>query len=133
MELHKYLLTIYFKDKTNGEWFVTFLFLGDQLQIKIMDDGSAIAGRMYSVVCEVEVVSGSPTASWVHNGSEVTADGLTGIGTATITITLTFNPLGYEHRGEYTCVGFSNISNPNTTSSTFTIHVQGKCGLLLFC
>ena len=105
-------------------------YTGTQLQIKIVDDGSAIVGRVYSLVCEVEVVGGSPTASWVHNGSEVTADVLTGLGTTTVTLTLTFNPLSHEHKGEYTCVGFSNISSPNTTSSTFTIQVQGKCALL---
>ena len=93
-----------------------------------MDDGSAIPGRVYSLVCEVKVVGGSPTASWVHNGSEVTADGLTGIGTTTVALTLTFNPFSYEHRGEYICVGFSNISSPNTTSST-----NGLTSLNLLC
>ena len=95
-----------------------------------MDDGFDTAGQMYSLACEVEVTAGSPTVSWVRSGSEVTPDGLTGIGTTIVTATLTFNPLSYEHRGEYTCIGFSNILSPDTANEIFTINVQGKLGLL---
>ena len=86
---------------------------------------------MYSLVCEVVVGVGSPTVSWVHNGSEV-IKGLTETGTTTVTLTLTFNPLSYEHRGKYTCVGFSENSSPNTTTSAFIIDVQGTHALLHF-
>ena len=90
-----------------------------------MQEGFGTAGQVYSLVCEV-VVAGSPTVSWVRNGIEVPADETTGTGTTTVTLTLTFDPLSYEHRGEYTCVGFSNISSPTSANETFIIQVQGK-------
>ena len=96
----------------------------------MVDNGFDIAGQVYSLACEVEVLAGSPTVSWVHNGNEVTAADLTGMGTTTVTATLMFNPLSYEDRGEYTCIGFSNISSPDTANETFTINVQGKHALL---
>ena len=111
---------------------VCYFSIGAPPQVKIMDDGFDIAGQVYSLVCEVEVIAGSPTVSWVHNGSEVTAGELTGIGTTNVTLTLTFTSLMYEDRGEYTCVGFSNISSPDTANETFTINVHGKHALLHF-
>ena len=95
--------------------------------------GSLVAGEQYSLVCVVRALAGSPTAFWEHNGEEV-PNGVTssGLGTITVTLTLAFDPLTYQDGGTYTCVGISTISNPNTTSLSFAVLVQGKQEVLHF-
>ena len=103
-----------------------------------MEVDSDIAGEQYSLVCVVTVVGGLPTAFWQHNGENFT-NGVASSGQGTTTVTLTldfnpqFNPLTYEDGGNYTCVGFSAVSNPNTTSLSFLVDVQGKQVALLHC
>ena len=101
------------------------------LEISIGEPGPLVAGMQHSLVCDVTVEGGTPTAFWEHNGQEVT-DGVISSGQEAITVTLEFDPLTYQDGGEYTCVGISTFSDPNTTNASFFVQVQGKQVVIQF-
>ena len=96
---------------------------------------------MYSLLCSVSVVFGTPDITWFDSNGTKVIDG-SGI-TQTLTIVsdteqeykLQFNPLMYTHVGEYTCVAnltvirgldiFIGLSNATTT-----VYVTSKFNII---
>ena len=79
----------------------------------VSSSGTATAGMVYSLTCNVSKtvggLTGSPTAIWttggvaVTNGNGITVSGTTG--DTTVTSTLTFDPLRTSHEGSFVCSG----------------------------
>ena len=96
---------------------------------------------MYSLLCTVSVVFGTPDITWfdskgmvVINGSGITQT-LTMISDTKQTYQLQFNPLMYTHGGEYNCVAnLTVIRDENTfigvSNVTTTVYVTSKFILL---
>ena len=92
---------------------------------------------MYSLLCSVSVVFGTPDITWFYsngtkllNGSGITQT-LTMISDTKQTYGLQFNPLIYTHGGEYTCVAnLTVIRDYNTfigvSNVTITVYVKSK-------
>ena len=106
---------------------------------------------MYSLLCSVSVVFGTPNIIWFDNNGTEVIDGfgitqiLTVISDTEQTYELQFNPLMYTHGGEYTCVDnltvirgddiFIGVSNTTTTvyvTSKFNIIKNLKTILTMF-
>ena len=97
--------------------------------------GSTVAGQNVSLVCNVTMVTDRtphPNITWV----KVTG-GSTALPTATqqttptsTTLTLSFSPLSFSHRGLYRCVAFLNIPTvynfTGTQDHTITIDCEYK-------
>ena len=102
--------------------------------MSVIVTGSNIAGNMYTLTCEVSVVTGVPNITWIfYNNTKVMKE-------SSITLTLEengldtrlilqFSPLDDDHAGVYTCsanltvqefmfYGFSEASQ--------TVNVQSK-------
>ena len=93
--------------------------------------GTNIAGNVYSLLCSVSVVFGTPNIYWFYSNGTKVIDGFGIIQTLTVVsdteqkYELQFNPLIYTHGGEYTCVAnltvirdddtFIGVSNAMTT------------------
>ena len=92
---------------------------------------------MYSLLCSVSVVFGTPNITWFYsNGTKL----LNGSGiTQTLTVVsdteqkyeLQFNPLIYTHSGEYTCVANLTVIRDDDTfigvnNKTTTVYVTSK-------
>ena len=85
----------------------------DAITATVSSSGTATAGMVYSLTCNVSKTVGgltdSPTAMWttggvaVTNGNGITVSGTTG--DTTVTSTLTFNPLRTSHEGSFVCSG----------------------------
>ena len=92
---------------------------------------------MYSLLCSVSVVFGTPDITWfdskgmiVINGSGITQT-LTMISDTKQTYELQFNPLMYTHSSEYTCVADVAVIRDNDTfigasNVTITVYVTIK-------
>ena len=93
---------------------------------------------MYSLLCSVSVVFGTPNITWFYsNGTKLLKNG-SGI-TQTLTVVsdteqkyeLQFNPLIYTHGGEYTCVANLTVIRDDDTfigvsNKTTTVYVTSK-------
>ena len=129
---------------------IIFTYIGNPI-VSITTSGSNIAGNMYSLLCSVSVVFGTPNISWFDSKGMIVIDGsgitqtLTMISDTEQTFELQFNPLMYTHGGEYTCVAnltvirdddtFIGVSNATTAvyvSSQFNIITMFKLYLLCF-
>ena len=89
---------------------------------------------MYTLTCEVSVVTGVPNITWIYNDTEVIEEpGITltlqenGLNSRLI---LEFSPLDYDHAGVYTCSanltveefefnGFNEASQPVNVQSKY--------------
>ena len=93
--------------------FFFFLVPPDAITATISSSGTATAGMVYSLTCNVSKTVGglinSPTAIWttggvaVTNGNGITVSGTTG--DTTVTSTLTFDSLRTSHEGSFVCSG----------------------------
>ena len=92
---------------------------------------------MYSLLCSVSVVFGTPDITWFDSKGlkAINVSGITQILTMISdteqTYELQFNPLMYTHGGEYTCVAnLTVIDNNNTfigvSNATTTVYVTSK-------
>ena len=85
----------------------------DAITATVSSSGTATAGMVYSLTCNVSKTVGgltnTPTATWttggvaVTNGNGITVNGTTG--DTTVTSTLTFDPLRTSHEGSFVCSG----------------------------
>ena len=111
-------------------------FTTDDPDVSIIVTGSNIAGNIYTLTCEVSVVTGVPNITWMYNNTKVIEE-------SGITLTLEengldsrlifqFSPLDYDHAGVYTCSanltvqeimfnGFSEASQTVNVQSKFTL------------
>ena len=98
---------------------------------------------MYSLLCSVSVVFGTPGITWFYsNGTKLlngsgTTQTLTMISDTKQTYELQFNPLMYTHGGEYTCVANLTVIRDEDTfvgvrNTTTTVYVTSKF-TLLYC
>ena len=101
----------------------------EAVQVRIEGSGISIAGEMYTLTCNVSVISGlmnSPSAVWtdgtisITNESNITV--LTTVGNSYSISVLIFNPLRTSHGYDYTCCGA--IDSP-ALNSPQTIFMQG--------
>ena len=96
---------------------------------------------MYSLLCSVSVVFGTPNITWFYSNGTKVIDG-SGI-TQTLTVMsnteqeyeLQFNPLMYTHGGEYTCVADLTVIHDNDTiigvsNTTTTVYVTSKFNII---
>ena len=111
-------------------------YIGNPI-VSITTSGSNIASNMYSLLCSVSVVFGTPDITWFDsNGTEV-IDG-SGI-TQTLTVVsdteqnyeFQFNPLMYTHGGEYTCVANLTVIHDDdifigVSNATTTVYITSK-------
>ena len=91
---------------------------------------------MYTLTCEVSVVTGVPNITWMYNDTEVIEE--SGITLTLIQnglnskLTLQFSPLDYDHAGVYTCSanltveefgfdGFNEASQPVNVQSKYRV------------
>ena len=115
---------------------VAFIYIGNPI-VSITTSGTNIAGNMYSLLCSVSVVFGTPDITWFDsNETELRND--TGITQTLIVISdtirtyeLQFNPLMYTHGGEYTCVADLTVIRDDDTfigvsNATTTVYVTSK-------
>ena len=119
----------------NNNTFV-FTYIGNPI-VSITTSGSNIAGNMYSLLCSVSVVFGTPNITWFYsNGTKLlnssgTTQTLTTISETKQTYKLHFNPLMYTHSSEYTCVASLTVIHYNDTfigvsNVTTTVYVTSK-------
>ena len=96
---------------------------------------------MYSLLCTVSVVFGTPNITWFDSKGMIVIDGsgitqtLTMISDTDQTYELQFNPLMYTHGGEYTCVANLTVIHDEDTfvgvrNTTTTVYVTSKFILL---
>ena len=129
---------------------IVCIYIGNPI-VSITRSGSNIAGNMYSLLCTVSVVFGTPNITWfdskgmkVINGSGITQS-LTVLSDTEQKYELQFNPLMYTYGGEYTCITnltviydgktFIGVSNATTAiyiTSEFNIIAMFKLYLLCF-
>ena len=109
--------------------------------VSITTSVTNIAGNMYSLLCSVSVVFGTPNINWFYsNGTKLLND--SGI-TQTLTVMsnteqkyeLQFNPLMYTHVGEYTCVANLTVIRGQDTfigvsNKTTAIYVRSKFNII---
>ena len=92
---------------------------------------------MYSLLCSVSVVFGTPNITWFDSKGMIVIDGsgitqtLTIISDTEQTFELQFNPLVYTHGGEYTCVANLTVIHDDDTfigvsKATTTVYVTSK-------
>ena len=115
-------------------------YIGNPI-VSITTSGYNIAGNMYSLLCSVSVVFGTPDITWFYsngtkllNDSEITQT-LTMISDTIQTYELPFNPLMYTHVGEYTCVANLTVICDNATfigvnNATTTVYVTSKFNIV---
>ena len=96
---------------------------------------------MYSLLCSVSVVFGTPNITWFYsngtkllNGSGITQT-LTVVSDTIQTYELQFNPLMYTHGGEYTCVANLTVIHDDDTiigvsNTTITVYVTSKFNII---
>ena len=105
-------------------------YIGNPI-VDITTSGTNIAGDMYSLLCSVSVVFGTPDITWFDSKGMEVIDGsginqtLTVVSDTEQKYELQFNLLKYTHGGEYTCVAnltvirdediFIGVSNVTTT------------------
>ena len=92
---------------------------------------------MYSLLCSVSVVFGTPNITWFDSNGTKLLNG-SGISQTLIVISdtiqtyeLQFNPLMYTHGGEYTCAANLTVIYDNDTfigvsNVTITVYVTSK-------
>ena len=110
----------------------------------VSSSGTATAGMVYSLTCNVSKTVGgltdSPTALWttrgvaVTNGNGITVSGTTG--DTTVTSTLTFDPLRTSHEGSFVCSGTLTSPALDTAlmpSATEELEVRSKAIIPLLC
>ena len=109
----------------------------DAVTATVSSSGTATAGMVYSLTCNVSKTVGgltdSPTAMWttggvaVTNGNGITVTGTTG--DTTVTSTLTFDPLRTSHEGSFVCSGTLSSSALDTLlmpSATENLEIKSK-------
>ena len=117
---------------------INLYFITGDPDVSIIVTGSNIAGNMYTLTCEVSVVTGVPNVTWMYNNTKVIEE-------SSITLTLEengidsrlilqFSPLDYDHAGVYICsanftVGEFEFEGFNEASQT--VNVQSKCTLFI--
>ena len=96
---------------------------------------------MYSLLCSVSVVFGTPNITWFYSNGTKLLNG-SGISQTFIVISdskqtyeLQFNPLMYTHGGEYTCVANLTVIHDNETfigvsNVTTTVYVTSKLNIV---
>ena len=115
---------------------VAATYIGNPI-VSITTSGSNIAGNIYSLLCSVSVVFGTPNITWFDskgikllNDSGITQT-LIVISDTIQTYELHFNPLMYTHGGEYTCVANLTVIRDDETfigvsNATITVYVTSK-------
>ena len=93
---------------------------------------------MYTLTCEVIVVTGVPNITWMYNDMEVIEEsGITltleenGLNSRLI---LQFSPLNYDHAGVYTCTANLTVQEfdfEGFNEASQTVNVQSKYRLFL--
>ena len=111
-------------------------YIGNPI-VSITTSGSNIAGNMYSLLCSVSVVLGTPGIIWFYSNGTKLLEGigiiqiLTMISDSEQIFELQFNPLMYTHGGEYACVANITVIHDNDTFigvriTTATVYVTSK-------
>ena len=96
---------------------------------------------MYSLLCSVSVVFGTPDITWFYsNGTKLLNDSgttqtLTMLSDTKQTYKLQFNPLMYTHGGEYTCVANLTVIRDDDTfigvsNVTTAVYVRSKFNII---
>ena len=108
-------------------------FTTDDPDISIIVTGSNIAGNMYTLTCEVSVVTGVPNITWTYNSTKVIEEsGITltleenGLDSRLI---LQFSPLDYDRAGVYTCSANLTVQEfdlDGFNEASQTVNVQSK-------
>ena len=109
----------------------------DAVTTTISSSGTATAGMVYSLTCNVSKTVGgltnTPTAIWTTGGVAVTnGNGITVSGTTedmTVTSTLTFDPLRTSHEGSFVCSGTLTspaLDTPLMPSAMEELEIQSK-------
>ena len=120
---------------------IVFTYVGNPI-VSITTSGSNIASNMYSLLCSVSVVFGTPDITWFYsNGTKLlngsgTTQTLTMISVTEQTYELQFNPLMYTHGGEYTCVANLTVIHDNgafigVSNVTTTVYVTSKFNTII--
>ena len=101
--------------------------------VSIIITGSNTAGNMYTLTCEVSVVTGVPNIAWMYNDTKVIEESgikLTleenGLDSRLI---LQFSPLDYDHAGVYTCSANLTVQKfmfYGFNEASQTVNVQSK-------
>ena len=115
----------------------------DAITATVSSSGTATAGMVYSLTCNVSKtvggLTGSPTATWttgvvaVTNGNGITVSDT--IGDTIVTSTLTFNPLRTSHEGSFVCSGTLTSPALDTaliSSATEELNVQSKTASIVY-
>ena len=115
-------------------------YIGNPI-VSITTSGTNIAGNMYSLLCSVSVVFGTPDITWFYiNGTKLlngsgTTQTLNVISDTKQAYKLNFNPLMYTHGGEYTCVANLTIIRDDDTfigvrNVTTIVYVTSKFNIV---
>ena len=104
------------------------------IQARIERSGVSIAGEMYTLTCNVSVISGlmnSPSVVWTDGAMSITNESnitvLTTVGNSYTISVLTFNPLRTSHGDDYACHGAIDspaLNSPQTIAMQETVTVQ---------
>lgn len=111
------------------------------VEVFIQDNGTALAGNMYKLVCNVTTIEGvlsSPTVRWVNQSDgEVIQNGINGditvgppeILKGTTLLPLLFTVLRAQYSGEYTCqatLPLLPLNEPLVVNASHALDVQSK-------
>ena len=94
--------------------------------------GSTVAGQNVSLVCNVTMVTDQtphPNIAWVKvtGGSTALPTAIQQTTPTSTTLTLSFFPLTFSHRGLYRCVVIHNISTVYTFTGTQDHNITVDC------
>ena len=101
--------------------------------IDVTTNGSTEAGQTFDLVCTVTMASDQtprPNVTWIKDtGGSAVFPVNTEETTPTITtLTISFSPLTFSHRGQYQCMVTLNISTVHTFASNVDdVILQVKC------
>ena len=125
-------ITVFLKTLPNYNNFI-YLNITDDPDVSITVTGSNIAGIMYTLTCEISVVTGVPNIIWMYNDTKVMEEsGITltleenGIDSRLI---LQFSPFEYDHGGVYTCSANLTVEEfmfYGFNEDSQTVNVQSK-------
>ena len=105
-------------------------------EISLSTVGSTKAGQAFSLVCNVAMPTEAlqPTVTWIKvNGGITSFPTATKETTlATTTLTISFSPLKFSHRGQYRCMVTLNISTVYAFDGSKDYNISVNCEYIYF-
>ena len=127
------IITVQFYTHTSMYSFSFLPALPDPI-IDVTTNGSTEAGQTFSLICTVTMASDQtprPSVTWIKlTGGSTTFPAATQETTPTITtLTISFSPLTFSHRGQYRCMVALNIPTVYSFAGNedFIFKVRCKC------